>query len=585
MPLSLSDSIQIQRRAIKTQADLGPQIPPLLNRIYAARGVAEASELHRALDGLPAPDDLPGTRQAASLLADALERGQSILIIGDFDCDGATSSALAMLVLGAMGARVDYLVPNRFEYGYGLTPEIVAVAHSRAPDWLLTVDNGIASVDGVAAANRLGMSVIVTDHHLPGEQLPDAAALVNPRLPGSEGFAGTNLAGVGVIFYVLVALRAELRQRDWFARQQRQPPNLAEYLDLVALGTVADVVILDRVNRILVHQGLQRMRAGRARPGIAALAQIAKRDLARITAMDLGFFIGPRLNAAGRLDDMSQGIECLLSDDLRQAGEMASQLDRLNRERRNIEEEMKEEAMAELQELLASMGQGLPAGLCLYQPHWHQGVIGILASRVKDRYHRPVIAFAPGDNGVLKGSARSVEGLHIRDALDAVASANPGLISKFGGHAMAAGLSLPQGAYETFAKAFDQEVRRHLDADKLHGVILSDGPLDGEEFNLELAASLREAGPWGQGFPEPIFDGEFVVSSCRVVGEKHLKLKLVHRDSDTPLEAIAFRQAEKIEVQPGDPLQIAYRLDINEYRGNVTLQLVVEYMEHAGVVA
>lgn len=575
-----ADLIQIQRRPIEPAIHLDGGVSPLLNRIYAARGVRRADELERTLNGLPGPETLPGAKRAAGLLADAIEKGRSILIVGDFDCDGATSSALGMLALGAMGARVDYLVPNRFEYGYGLTPEIVAVARERGPDLLLTVDNGISSIDGVAAANRLGMSVIVTDHHLPGESLPAAAALVNPRLPGSEGFAGANLAGVGVIFYVLAALRAELKGRDWFARQGLAVPNLGDYLDLVALGTVADVVGLDRVNRILVHQGLQRMRAGRTRPGIAALVQAAGRDPRRLAAMDLGFFIGPRLNAAGRLDDMSLGIECLLCDDPRHAGELASRLDGLNRERREIEETMKREALSELESLEQAGGIAIAAGLCLYQPHWHQGVIGILASRIKDRYHRPVIAFAPGDEGTLKGSARSVPGLHIRDALDAVASANPGLISKFGGHAMAAGLSLPLAAYDTFAAAFDTEVRRHLGADDLHGVIHSDGPLDVEEFNLDLAAQLREGGPWGQGFPEPLFDGEFMVAARRVVGEHHLKLSLIPQGGEESLDGIAFRQAQA-EVEAGQRIHAAYRLDINEYRGATRLQLIVEHIDNA----
>lgn len=477
----------------ETLPDLG-DLPPLLARLYAARGVRCAEELDKGLARLIPYQRLKGIEEGVALLVDALEGGQRILIVGDFDADGATASSVGVLALRMLGAAwVDYLVPNRFEYGYGLTPEIVGVALEKRPDLLVTVDNGISSVDGVQAAKAAGLKVLVTDHHLPGPELPAADAIINPNQPGCE-FPSKAMAGVGVIFYVMLALRARLRELDWFARRGLKEPNLAELLDLVALGSVADVVPLDANNRILVHQGLARIRAGRARPGLRALLEVAGRPPVRITSTDLGFILGPRLNAAGRLDDMSLGIECLLCDDEALARDMAVQLDQLNQDRKAIEQGMQREALAQLKEL--SLEQ-LPFGLCLFDADWHQGVIGILASRLKERYHRPTIAFADAGDGSLKGSARSIPGFHIRDALDAVAARHPGLISKFGGHAMAAGLSLPQENFGAFSAAFDAEVRRQLAEEDLAGRLLSDGQLSIQEFHLELArvAPGRSLGP------------------------------------------------------------------------------------------
>lgn len=559
----------------ETLPDLG-DLPPLLTRLYAARGVQSAAELDKGLARLMPYSQLKGIEAAVDLLVEALEKRQRILFVGDFDADGATASTVGVLGLRLLGAaQVDYLVPNRFEYGYGLTPEIVAVALERRPDLLVTVDNGISSIDGVAAAKAAGLKVLVTDHHLPGRELPAADAIVNPNQPGCD-FPSKALAGVGVIFYVLLALRARLRQRDWFARRGIAEPNLAELLDLVALGSVADVVPLDANNRILVHQGLARIRAGRARPGLRALLEVAGRDHRRITSTDLGFILGPRLNAAGRLDDMSLGIECLLCEDEPLARDMAVQLDALNQDRKAIEQGMQREALAQLRELPTEQ---LPFGLCLFEPDWHQGVIGILASRLKERYHRPTIAFADAGDGLLKGSARSIPGFHIRDALDAVAARHPGLISKFGGHAMAAGLSLPQANFGAFSAAFDAEVRRQLAEEDLAGRLLSDGQLGAEEFHLELARALRQAGPWGQHFPEPLFHGVFEIVQQRLVGERHLKMVLRTECGSRQLDAIAFNVDR--EQWPNPTVrwaELAYKLDVNEFRGQESVQLLVTHL-------
>ena len=565
--------MRIEQRPLPTVLpDLG-DIPPLLTRIYAARGVETATELEKGLARLLPVHLLKGMDAAVALLAQALEQRQRILIVGDFDADGATASCVGMLGLKMLGAaHVDYLVPNRFDYGYGLTPEIVAVALQRQPDVLITVDNGISSIEGVAAAQAAGLTVIVTDHHLPGAELPAADAIVNPNQPGCE-FPSKALAGVGVMFYVLLGFRAHLRSIDWFTQQNIPEPNLAELLDLVALGSVADVVPLDANNRILVHQGLARIRAGRSRPGLRAILEVARRDYRRLVSTDLGFIVGPRLNAAGRLDDISLGIECLLCEDYDGALQRAQQLDQLNQDRKQIEQGMQREALVQLKDLPLD---NLPFGLCLFEPEWHQGVIGILASRMKERYHRPVIAFADADNGELKGSARSIPGLHIRDALDAVAARFPELISKFGGHAMAAGLTIKQEHYEAFAKAFDAEVRRQLTADDLTGRIYSDGSLGPDEFDMQLAQQLRHAGPWGQRFPEPLFHGDFKVISQRLVGEKHLKLVLQSSKNAPAVDAIAFNV--DLDTWPNPNIldaQVAYTLDINEFRGNESLQLIV----------
>ncbi len=510
------------------------------------------------------------------LVASALAGRQRVLIVGDFDADGATSTALAVLALRAMGAtRVDFLVPNRFEYGYGLTPEIVTLAETFDPDLLITVDNGISSIDGVAAAKNAGIKVLVTDHHLPGRELPAADAIVNPSQPGCD-FPSKNLAGVGVVFYLLTALRSHLRGSGWFEDNNLPEPAMAQWLDLVALGTVADVVPLDQVNRVLVHQGLQRIRAGRCRPGIAALLEQAGRDRSRVAASDLGFAAGPRLNAAGRLDDMTLGIQCLLADDPVLARQLAAELDDLNRDRRAIETGMQREALT-LVDKIPLDDDGLPWGLCLFDRQWHQGVVGLLASRIKDRVHRPVIAFADGGNGELKGSARSIRSLHIRDALDAVAARHPGLVTKFGGHAMAAGLSLREDRFEDFARAFDEEVRRQLTPAELEEEVWVDEPLGFAELSLANARLLRDAGPWGQHFPEPLFRGEFTLVEQRVVGEKHLKMLLGGSDGDTPpIDAIAFNAAADWHRPGAATVEVLYRLDLNVWRGRESPQLVIE---------
>jgi single-stranded-DNA-specific exonuclease len=567
--------MRIESRPLpETLPDLGA-LPPLLTRLYAARGVQSAAELDKGLARLIPYQQLKGMDAAVDLLVLGLQQGQRMLIVGDFDADGATASTVGVLGLRMLGAaHVDYLVPNRFEYGYGLTPEIVAVALERAPQLLITVDNGISSVEGVAAAKAAGLTVLVTDHHLPGAELPAADAIVNPNQPGCE-FPSKALAGVGVMFYVLLALRARLREMGWFTAQ-RPEPNLGELLDLVALGSVADVVPLDANNRILVHQGLARIRAGRARPGLRAILEVAGRDHRRITSTDLGFILGPRLNAAGRLDDMALGIECLLCEDEALARDMAVQLDQLNQDRKAIEQGMQREALAQLKDLPL---QDMPFGLCLFEPDWHQGVIGILASRMKERYHRPTIAFADAGDGVLKGSARSVPGFHIRDALDAVAAKHPELISKFGGHAMAAGLSLPQANFAAFAAAFDAEVRRQLCEDDLTGRLLSDGALSIEEFHLSLAKELRNAGPWGQHFPEPLFHGVFQLVQQRVVGERHLKVVLKSECGSVQLDGIAFGVDRDIWPNPTVRwVELAYKLDVNEYRGQESVQLLIAHI-------
>ncbi|MGE6791523.1 single-stranded-DNA-specific exonuclease RecJ [Pseudomonas guineae] len=554
--------------------DLGA-LPPLLTRLYAARGVQSVAELDKGLARLIPYQQLKGMSEAVELLVQGLEQGQRMLIVGDFDADGATASTVGVLGLRMLGAaHVDYLVPNRFEYGYGLTPEIVAVALERQPQLLITVDNGISSVEGVAAAKAAGLTVLVTDHHLPGAELPAADAIVNPNQPGCE-FPSKALAGVGVMFYVLLALRARLREMGWFSAQ-RPEPNLGELLDLVALGSVADVVPLDANNRILVHQGLARIRAGRARAGLRAILEVAGRDHRRITSTDLGFILGPRLNAAGRLDDMALGIECLLSEDEALARDMAVQLDQLNQDRKAIEQGMQREALAQLKDLPL---EDMPFGLCLFEADWHQGVIGILASRMKERYHRPTIAFADAGDGVLKGSARSVPGFHIRDALDAVAAKHPQLISKFGGHAMAAGLSLPEANFAAFSAAFDAEVRRQLCEDDLTGRLLSDGALSIEEFHLPLAKELRNAGPWGQHFPEPLFHGVFQLVQQRVVGERHLKVVLKSECGSVQLDGIAFGVDREIWPNPTVRwVELAYKLDVNEFRGQESVQLLIAHI-------
>ncbi|MBP8925848.1 MAG: single-stranded-DNA-specific exonuclease RecJ [Pseudomonadales bacterium] len=568
---------EIRRRASSQVLPALGAIPEWLTRIYATRGIDDAGALDLELQRLHPPATMHGLGLAARRLADALQADESILVISDYDADGATGTALMLLALRAMGcSRVDFLVPNRFDYGYGLSPGIVELAATLDPALIVTVDNGIASITGVEAAARHGIEVLVTDHHLPGEHLPAACAIVNPNQPGCD-FPSKHLAGVGVVFYLMSALRGELRQRGWFAAHLITEPNLAQFLDLVALGTVADVVTLDHNNRILVEQGLRRIRAGRARPGIVALLEAGGRTVERAVSADLGFVVAPRINAAGRLDDMAFGIRCLLEDDPLRARSMALELDALNRERREIEAGMQQEALQLLDEAALAEGE-LCWGLCLFRPEWHQGVVGLVASRIKERHHRPVIAFAPGGDGELKGSARSIPGFHLRDALAAIDARRPGLILRFGGHAMAAGLSLHTQQLEAFAAAFDQEVRRGLDQDALLSVLDSDGELAAGEMSLGNAERLRAAGPWGQHFPEPLFDGEFHLRSQRPVGARHLRLVVtpVGDTNRTAIDAICFNVDPACWPAPQTRLvRLAYRLDVNDYRGVRSLQLLV----------
>lgn len=563
--------MEILRRERIAECEFPESMHPVLRQVFAQRRIRSADELVYGANALCAPDTLSGIDAAARLLAEHFDK--RILVIGDFDADGATSTAVALLGLRSLGARnVDFLVPDRFRFGYGLTPEIVALAKLREPDLIVTVDNGISSIAGVAAARAAGIRVLVTDHHLPGATLPDADVIVNPNQPG-DAFPSKALAGVGVMFYVLLALRKFLREQN--SRPQPEP-NLAELLDLVALGTVADVVPLDHNNRVLVHQGLARIRAGRCRPGILALLEIAKRSPAQINASDLGFAVGPRLNAAGRLEDMSIGIECLLADNPARARQLAAQLDQLNRDRRDIEQQMLADALRSVAAMNFDDVATLPLALCLHEADWHQGVVGIVASRIKDRLHRPVIAFAAdGESGMLKGSARSVPGVHIRDVLDAVAARYPGLVEKFGGHAMAAGLSLAADRLENFALALNEEMARWVGPEDLRGILRSDGELAAEHLCLECAEVLREAGPWGQSFPEPLFDGLFEIRNRRIVGERHLKLQLGVPGHAAVIEAIAFGQAAFESVER---VRAVYRLDVNEWQGRRSPQLVIEHL-------
>ena len=573
-PQGLPSAIVTRRTPHAAQQRLEYEgVHPLLARLYAARGIARAAELDTALSALLDPSLLKGAAEAATLLADAIAAGRHLLIVADYDCDGATACAVGVRALRAFnaacgfGANVSYLVPNRFDYGYGLTPEVVRLAAAQKPDVIITVDNGIASVDGVAEAKRLGIATLITDHHLPGDALPDADCIVNPNQPGC-GFPSKSIAGVGVMFYVMLALRAELRRRGAFASGAE--PNLAALLDLVALGTVADVVKLDRNNRILVAQGLARIRQGKMQPGLRALFRIAGREAERASTFDLGFALGPRLNAAGRLADMALGIECLVTDDLGRALNIAQQLDQLNRERRSIESDMQDQALV----LLEGIEAAERASLTLYDPAWHQGVIGILASRVKDKLHRPVIAFARGNADELKGSGRSIRGLHLRDALDLVSKQAPGLLLRFGGHAAAAGLTLREESLARFETLFEQTVRELIDPADLTRTIETDGPLEAGRMSLE-SARLLEGEIWGQGFPAPVFSDDFAVDSQRILNDRHLKLTL--RKGAARFDAIRFNFAEGAP----DKVRAAYRLAVNEFNGVSSVQLVLEHLEPA----
>lgn len=571
---------EIQRReSALAQASFSTRMAPLLQRLYSARGVLDDAASTLELSQL-LPPEMKGMEQAVARLQRALEQGERILILGDFDADGATSSALALRVLRAFGCvHVDFLVPNRFEYGYGLSPEIVEVAAEAVPDLIVTVDNGIASIDGVALANAKGIDVLVTDHHLPGDQLPEACAIVNPNQRGCP-FPSKALAGVGVMFYVLSALRAALTTSGWFEKQGLATPKMADYLDLVALGTVADVVPLDRNNRILVAQGIRRIRAGLASPGIYALLEVGKRDPSVLQANDLGFAVGPRLNAAGRLDDMSLGIRCLLADSTDAARALASELDSLNRERREIEQGMQEEALRFIDNLKLD-DASLPLGITLHDDTWHPGVVGLVASRIKERFHRPVIAFAPEGERNLKGSGRSIAGVHIRDVLDLVSKRCPGLILKFGGHAMAAGLSIPRNRLADFEQAFAQCIAETAAPEIFAAKLLSDGELDAEELVQDTAQLLQDAGPWGQQFPEPRFDGEFLLINQRIVGEKHLKLVVAPFGAPQQvIDAIAFNVDLAQWPNPdAQRVYLYYGLDINHFRGSTQLQLMVESLQ------
>ena len=574
----MSIKTQLRRRPAADDTHLPASLPPLLRRLYALRGVQAEQELERGVKGMLPWQQLDGIDDAVSLLQQALADGRRIMVVGDFDADGATSTALTVLALRSMGgAAVDYLVPNRFEDGYGLSPEVVEQAAARGAELIVTVDNGISSHAGVDVAHAKGMQVLVTDHHLPGETLPAAEAIVNPNLRGCV-FPSKSLAGVGVAFYLMLALRARLRDSGWFEQRALAMPNLAELLDLVALGTVADVVPLDANNRILVYQGLNRIRAGKCRPGIRALLEVANRDARQLAANDLGFALGPRLNAAGRLDDMSIGVALLLSDDIAQARMLANDLDALNQTRREIEQGMQVEAL-QLCDQLERTSTELPYGLAMYHPEWHQGVVGILASRIKERFHRPVIAFAPAGDGILKGSGRSVPGLHMRDALERLDMLNPGLMMKFGGHAMAAGLSLEEAKFDEFRQRFGELVGEWLDPAMLEGVIWSDGELAMQELSLTTAELLREGGPWGQAFPEPTFDGKFRILQQRLVGEKHLKLMVEPLGGGPLLDGIAFNVDTTLWPDSSvREVELAYKLDVNEFRGNRNVQLLIQHL-------
>lgn len=567
----MKNPTELRRRQAVEGDDLPAELHPLLRRLYQHRGVRQASELERGAKNLHPFHSLSGIELAAEILQKAIADNLCIMIVGDFDADGATSTALTVLALRSMGGRnINYLVPNRFDDGYGLSPEVVEQAAARGAQLIVTVDNGISSHAGVALAHEKGIAVVITDHHLPGDTLPDAEAIVNPNLQ-SCAFPSRSLAGVGVAFYLMLALRARLRDSGAEAL-----PNLAELLDLVALGTVADVVPLDANNRILVWQGLSRIRAGKCRVGIKALLEIANRDARQLAASDLGFALGPRLNAAGRLDDMSVGVALLLSEDIAQSRMLASELDALNQTRKEIEQGMQAEALA-LCDALERSSEALPLGIAMYHPEWHQGVVGILASRLKERFNRPVIAFAPAGDGTLKGSGRSIVGLHMRDALERLDTLHPGLIVKFGGHAMAAGLSLEEAKFAEFRQRFGDLVGEWLDVDALQGVVWSDGELMAQQMTLSTAELLREAGPWGQSFPEPQFDGKFKLIQQRLVGERHLKVMIEPLGGGPLLDGIAFNVDTALWPDPSvRQVELAYKLDINEFRGNRSVQLIID---------
>lgn len=567
----------LRRRVAKATA-LPESLDPLLRQIYANRGITSETQLERSLKGLLHYQDLNGIDVAISLLVEALKLQSRIVIVGDFDADGATSTALAIKALRQMGfQQVSYHIPNRFDDGYGLSPQVVHDVAKKGVDLIITVDNGISSFEGVDVAHEYGIRVLVTDHHLPGHSLPQADAIINPNLADCA-FLSKSLAGVGVTFYLMTALRAELEKQGWFTAQGLARPNMADYLDLVALGTVADVVPLDENNRIFVYEGLRRIRAGRCCAGIKALTEVSRKTLSQLVSSDLGFALGPRLNAAGRLDDMSVGVALLLTNDIGVAREIANELDGLNQTRREIEAGMQEEASTIFRQFITTQDD-LPNGLAIYHPQWHQGVVGILASRIKEKIHRPVIAFAPSGDGLLKGSGRSIHGVHLRDALERLNTLNPGLMVKFGGHAMAAGLSLEEDKFPLFQRHFSALMAELVSAEQLQGVILTDGELSDSQLSLPIAEMLREAGPWGQAFPEPLFDGKFTLLQQRIVGSKHLKMMLQPINSHVMIDAIAFNV--DVNIWPDNSIktvELAYRLDVNEFRGQRNAQLLVEHI-------
>ena len=569
----------IKRRPDVAISENFNEFPPILQRIYAQRGLTSEEEINHSLTKALPPGQLLNVDAGVKHIYNCMQNDQSILIVGDFDADGATSTALFVRALNNFGyTNIQYLVPNRFEYGYGLTPEIVEVALELKPALIITVDNGISSIKGVAAAKANGVDVIITDHHLPGKELPNADVIINPN-QANDKFPSKHLAGVGVVFYVLSALRALLREQNWFVDKNIQEPSLAQFLDIVAVGTVADVAKLDYNNRILVEQGLRRIRANKCCPGIKALLTVAGKKLYRVSSTDLGFVVGPRLNAAGRLEDMSLGIECLLSNDEARAFTLAEQLNDLNEERKLIEQQMQKQAMEVLKSEKLLNVETRRFGITLFDPEWHQGVIGIVAARIKEKFHRPVIVFAQVNETELKGSARSIPGLHIRDALDLLVTRNPHLVSTFGGHAMAAGLSIPIDKYAEFAEAFNQTIEELVTSEQLEAILLSDGELEENELSLDIAELLFQSGPWGQGFPEPVFDGVFDVNEHRIVGKHHLKLNVTPSGGQQKIEAIAFNIDKYQWNEESREIRIAYQLSVNEFRGTRSPQLIIQHLE------
>ncbi len=570
---------KIVHREVPDNINLPDLIHPVLKRVYASRNIKSSKDLDYSLSSLIPFEQLSGINDAVILLQEMLEQKKRMLIIADFDADGATSCALAIRGLTAMGAKdVIYVVPNRFEHGYGLSPEIVDVALDYDPDLIITVDNGISSICGVEYARKNGVKVLITDHHLPAKELPNADVIINPQL-ANDKFPSKNLAGVGVIFYILLALRAKLKQEYWFENNNIDYPNLANFLDLVALGTIADLVPLDKNNRTMVAHGLKLIKNNKSKPGIYALLNQAGRQLSKLTSSDLSFAVAPRLNAAGRLTDMSLGIECLLTDDEDDAIKIAEKLNRLNIERRKIQDNMQEEALAELEKYLQDTSGEIPYGICIYDKDWHQGVVGILASKIKEKFNRPVIVFAKENEGVLKGSARSISGLHIKDVFDEIATLHPDLILTFGGHAMAAGLTIKESEYSNFSNIFNKYANQYISSDRLEDAYLTDGELSDEDFTVPLAQAIQDAGPWGQSFPEPTFAGQFKILDKRVVGENHLKLKLQSRDNSATLDAIAFNMTDTNWPPETQKIVSTYRLGINDFQGNSQVQLFLEHVE------